>query len=356
MGTVHSNTPDSEIFKKVCADRFFPVSGKKDITSLLNSYLPFDTQYNTRYSGRNLFGMKIATHLLESGRLYSDYYGQRLIIEVGCSSVIFLQISPETGDIHHHFFIQSHQEFLADVNTRHVARLVAEATAPVETIVKYEMYFMMGFFSTVSVPMWLAVTGSNATYLYADSKVKSEAYTSLLIELGKELENIRQYAPTLYGKIIDFITSEKNALVKRTVKELPRTILTDEGVRGQVAGILYGKYVNSPQGFAVWNLVFTLLLQAAIKSITKLPSAMNTAVDQRYSPILALFQQTDWNNIEERKKASTALMDLMKQSGVNVTLEEADKILTEITAHPAEVRSTLTNLERAFKDFKRKVG
>ncbi|KPJ94011.1 MAG: hypothetical protein AMJ53_06135 [Gammaproteobacteria bacterium SG8_11] len=342
---------------KACQDRFVPPAGAKDITFQIDKYRPFDQYHSETFAALNAFGAVLDkdAHTINSSTVYQSIDGKRLVVEVGCNTVIYIQISPGNTATHHRFFIQSHQQFLEDINTKLLAAEIVKSTGPMVTLVKYEMYFLLGMFSTVSVPMWLAVTGSDVTVLLVDNKVKMDAFKKLANDLLAELENIKQYAPTLHKKLLEFMDSEKQGNWSRFGKQLPKTIISDEKVQGQVAGILYGKYALSAKAFNAWLAVSTVLVQGAVKSVTKSVDAYNTVINDRYSPIVKSLANADWNNPVEVQKASSQLVTIMKEAGVQITQQEAAQILIEVNNHPKELQRSLLNIQKSFTEFQRTV-
>lgn len=132
----------------------------KKITHLLAYYLPIDDINIQTLNASNMLGMKLANFVLKSGQVYDGFDGKRLIFEVGCNTVIYTLVKPGSLD-NYSFYIQGMDSFAFDVTSRSVATKVSKATAPIITIVKYEMYFLLGLVSTVSLPVLIIVVGSD---------------------------------------------------------------------------------------------------------------------------------------------------------------------------------------------------
>jgi len=348
-------TPDGYQLVRVCQDRFNPPAGRKDITLSLGRYFPLDQLHSETFIKLNMVGWKLGDIELHSRTVYPSYDGKRLILEVGCTTILYLQISPTNGSIHHHFFIQSHKEFLWDITTRAIAAKVSRATQPIVTIAKYEMYFLLGMFSTVGITAWLAVTGSDITVTTISLRDKIKAFRELANTLAKESETIKAFAPTLHRKMMDLISVEKQKAKSITIDNLPGKVVTDEKTQSQVAGILYGKQVLSPKSLSAWGALSTVLIQSVIKSFANMPDAFIQTIEQRYLSLFKGLTNTDWNNIQERQQAIIRVTQMLQDSGVKISPYEMEMIIKEIQRHPNELQSSLITIFNAFKQFQLKV-
>lgn len=146
---------------RVCEERKISQNNTpRKITHLLANYLPFDDINTQILNASNMLGMKLANFTLKSGQVYDGFDGKRLIYEVGCNTVIYTLINPKSHD-NYNFYLQGIDSFTFDVTSRSVAAGVVKATAPIKTIVKYEMYFLLGLVSTVSLPALIIVVSSD---------------------------------------------------------------------------------------------------------------------------------------------------------------------------------------------------
>lgn len=272
------------IFK--CADRVSPGDDPKDITAIKELYLPLDVSYKATHVRANPFGAVIYRNNVAAGNVFQSYDGKRLVLEVGCNTVIYILINPRLAGPHHRLFIQSDAGFSADTTIRRDAAEIVKNTRHVETVVKYEMYFIMGAMSTLSLSAWLAVTGSDVTVLYSKKRVVSDAAKVLAQSVLKDLAEMKSYAPMLHAKIWELIALEANVIGKKSVVEAPSNALKSEKVQAQVAGVIFGKWSMPNSGtFNAWSLIATLFGQAAIKSSLAYPETFMKVVDHRY---------TDW--------------------------------------------------------------
>ena len=326
-----------------------------DITVTIPTYYPIDREYGYTVVRKNMLGMQLGKLNLSSGKIYPSFDGKRLVFEVGCKSVIYLLISNGNKN-HHRFFIQHRDGFVHDCTDRIWISEVAHNTRHVETIVKYEMYFLMGLVSTVSVPAWLIVTGSNAAYAVANNKAKVSAAKSLIQTLIAESDSIKSYAPTFHKKLWEFFESEADGNWNRYLKQLPVTVAKDEQVQGQLAGILFGKATVSPKSLTFWGAISTVLTQAVIKSVTKSGDAYVKVINQRYGPIIDGLRSNNWRNPAQSKAAAQKLMDLYRESGVTITLQESQAIIKEIMSNSSRIENSLKKIAEAINDYNRICG
>ena len=255
---------------------------------------------------------------------------------------------------HHRIFIQSESAFSGDTTIRRDAAIIAKNTQHVETIVKYEMFFIMGVVSTASVAAWGMVTGSDITFMYARNRKVADAAKELVATLLQELEQIKHYAPTLHGKIVELILAEGQNNAVGAVKKLPKTIVSDEKTQAQVAGIIFGKWAM-PNGnpFSIWTVIGVVLSQAATKSITKYSDAYINAIDSRYKPLINDMKAIDPSRPASIQKPAQGLMLLMKEAGVTVTQTEASKILAEISGNKEKAYKNINNIVQAIDKFRK---
>lgn len=339
-----------------CADRVSPGDQPRDITSIKSMYLPFDVKHKATHLRKNPFGVVIYRRDVEAGKVYHAHDGKRLVVELGCNTVIYIHINLGQPGKHHRLFIQSESAFSGDTTIRRDAAEIVKNTRHVETIVKYEMYFLMGLFSTTSLGAWLMVTGADVTVLFANKAVMANAAKKLSSDLFRQLDEVGTYAPILQQKIWDLIVAEGKGNSVRAVKVLPKTIVTDQKVQAQVAGVIFGKWAM-PQGnpFTLWTLIGVILTQAAVKSVTKYGDAYVTAMDQRYKPILEEMKAANPLEPSSLRKPANSLLKILREAGVSVTLEEANGILLEILHNKGRAFKNLTAITQSINEFRRVV-
>ncbi|ARU54338.1 hypothetical protein OLMES_0232 [Oleiphilus messinensis] len=337
-----------------CESRNTINSTPRDITETLGYYLPLDGRHKLKFNAKNFVGMDVATIPLQSGNIYKAFDGKRLIYEVGCESVVYLMLN-QTSPNHLRFYLQPIQAFLWDISGRDLASRVTNSTRHIETIVKYEMYFLLGMISTISIPMLVMVTGSDITVSAILASKKARAAIKLSEDISSQNEALKKCAPTLQKKLQEFITAESKIKWGELGNRLPENIITDEKTQAQFAGVLAGKATLSPNAFTAWTAVFTVLSTAAIKSVTKSPETYGKFVSERYGPITNELSNTNWQDPREAEIATMQLLKLLQEAGVNVTQREMLLIIQEITTNPLCVSETMQEMSKSFTEFNKAI-
>lgn len=340
---------------EVCQERPTYHTSPRDVTHNLWQHLPFDSNNNQRYDSHNFIGIKLESIHLKPGGTYMLNKGKRIIYEVGCSTITFLYID-SSSPYNYHFFIQPTQSFLWDVTIRDISERVANATAPMVTVVKYEMYFILGLISTLSIPALMLVVGSDFTISSLAARDKFRATRKLVKALADEDHILETHFPVTRRKIREFIISEASNNAKRTLNSLPRAVATDEQTQATLAGTLLGKATVSPNVFTGWTAMLTVLTTAAVKSATLSPQTYGLELDRRFTPIIQRITNIDWGNTDEIRGISLSLIDIFKDSNVVISEQEASQILKEITNKPRAALESLKKTESAFKEFNREMS
>ena len=337
-------------FSGKCTNRATADEKQRDITLFIWKFQPFDSQRTQTLQGKNFLNQNTSKFILKSGQIHPSIEGKRLIVEVGCNSIIYILNKPGSH-LNYHYFIQSTEAFAYDVFTRYLAHQVATACAPIVTIVKYEMYFLMGILSTVSIPMLIAVTGSDIAYNAAVALHKFNAVRDLINSLSQTGEQVKEYAPTLHRKIMEYIHAEVAPKITQHLNQLPKTIAKDEKTQAQLAGTLVGKALISPKALTAWGALMTILSSLAIKSMTKTPQAYTEVYLSRYKPIIAELSSSNWANIEQKKQAIQRLIDLLRESGVKISYGEMVAIFKEVNGNSGKLKQALDDINKSFKTF-----
>jgi hypothetical protein len=339
------------IFK--CADRVSPGDEPRDITTIKERYIPFDVTNKVVHLRKNPFGAVIYRRNIATGNVYAAFDGKRMVLEVGCSTIIYIHINPSQPSKHHRVFIQSESAFSGDTTIRRDAAIIASNTRYVETVVKYEMYFIMGVLSTVSLATWLMFTGSDVTLMYAKNRAIGDASKILIKKLTVELDEMNAYAPTLHAKILELVVTEAKSNAVGAAKKLPETIIADETVQAQVAGVIFGKWAM-PNGnpFNLWTIISVILTQAAVKSVTKYGDAYLKAIDGRYKPLIDDMKNVDATNPASIQRPVHNFIHLMGEAGVRVSQAEAYTILMEISKNKDKAYKNLSNITSAIDEFR----
>lgn len=335
LGSSNVNASE-DIF--ACADRYNPGESPVDVTELKNHYLPFDTKNKKTHIRENLFKVELLRYNIESGQLVNSYDGKRLILEVGCSTILYIHVQPSSPR-HHRLFIQSEKAFSNDITSRLVAKLVVDKTAPIKKIVKYELYFLMGMISIMSVPAWLIVTGSDLTHTYYAHKGTVKRIDNLIKTIWFELSKMKNYAPILRSKILYIIVFELKTGGYQGLKSLPTDLSNDIKFKAMLSGMLFGKWtMRHANGFNMWTIVSTILIQAATKSITNYPNSFASAVQQSdLIELLGIFSRLDLKNSQSVSFASERLHSYLSISGIDITRLEVLHIMNEIKNNPLKL-------------------
>jgi len=316
----------------------------------LGNFLPFDDLNTQTLNVSNMLGMKLPKFTLRSGQVYNAHDGIRLIYEVGCNTVIYTLVNAK-GTESFRFFLQPLDGFVFDSTSRSLAAKVVNATTPIKTLVKYEMYFLLGLISTASTATLILVVGTDITVSGIIAKSKMDAAKKLTENLFTEQKAIAEYAPVLHSKLEEFFLSQTKVKWKAFGSQLPKTIIKDEKTQAQLAGVLAGKAALSPKAFNVWAAVFTILSTAVIKSVTKSPEAYFNTIDQKYRPILDDLRSVDFDNISASSKAVAKLRILIEEAGIKVSNEEALAIIKEVSTNSNKLETSLKNVTKSFNEF-----
>ena len=274
----------------------------------------------------------------------------RLVIEVGCTTIIYMLVN-NNGSSTYRFYVQELYSFAQDVTTKFMASQVVKSTSFLKTIVKYEMYFILGIVSTLSIPLLITVVGVDILKNSVINKEKAKAAHKFSKVLIKEHHDIAVYAPTLHSKIKEFVTADATINLKTYGYKLGRTIVKDQQVQGELAGALFAKALVLPKSFNFWVVLTTVLITGATKSVTKSPKAYLEHYGDRYKPIVDELMEMDWENQAGAVKAGEKISLIMEDSGVNLSRSESIKLVTEIKNNPVKLASSLTNINTGLKEF-----
>lgn len=344
-----------DIAIKVCQDRFPATDQPRDVTLNIDFSKPFNQHYEETRMSRNMLGTPLGKVTIQSGQIYvsvedGGISAKRLILEIGCSSVVYILINKNNGYTTR-VYVQSINGFFADIYTRVMAKRISDVSGPVATFVKFEMNFLIGMFSTIGFGALAAVVGADITYLFASKKQKVTAAKELADKLLAESESLKGFAPTLQGKIYEFYVKEKSGNWVRAAKNLPMAVVTDDRVRARFSGILFGYASLSPSGLTTKVVMLTILSQSFFGSIGNAPKAYKMVIDQRYMPIIKELNSANWLDPNAARTASAQLSKILNDTGVKISPSEAKLIGEEITRHPTEIQRSINNLAKAFKAF-----
>lgn len=327
----------------------------RNITSDINKYRPFDDHNEQVMRPTNQLGWKLPEFTLKAGQVHAWHGDKRVIYEVSCDSVIFLRVSPGRPD-NYNFFIQDLNSFAYDITNGELAYQVSKKTSLIKTIVKYEMYFIMGVISAASIPALIMVVGSDVLVSSAQARSKMSSSKALAQTILSERERIKELAPTLHEKLEQFIVSQLQVDSDRLAANTLDRVASDEKTRGQLAGALAGKATVSPRPFTAWSAIFTILCTGFIKSAINLPEGYLEAVKSKHKPLVDEIQKIDWSNPGAAAGVATQFLEMFRDSGVTVSSTEAMTIVHEVRSNPAALKDSFEKIIRSFIDFNREIS
>lgn len=327
----------------------------RNITANIKQYRPFDEYNEQVMKPTNQLGWKLPEFTLKSGQVHAWHEDKRIIFEVSCDSVIFLKISAGAPD-NYNFFIQDLNSFAYDITNGELAYQVAKQTSFIKTIVKYEMYFIMGVISAASIPALIMVVGSDILVSSAQAKSKMVSSKDLVETILNERERIKELAPTLHEKIEQFVLSQLKVDGDTLAANTLERIANDEKTRGQLAGALAGKATVSPKPFTAWSAIFTLLCTGFIKSAVNLPEGYVESVKNKHKPLVDEIEKIDWSNPKSAVGVTAQLLEMFRNSGVTVTSDEALAIVSEVKSNPSKLKDSFEKIITSFAVFNREVS
>lgn len=337
----------------VCPDRVSPGQQPRDITAIKERYLPFDATNSTTHTRSTIFGAPLYRTTVSPGDVFQAHQGKRLVLEVGCSTIIFIHIEVSNPQKHHRIFIQSDEAFNFDTTLRRDAAEIARNTRHIDTIVRFEIYFIMGVLSTLGLGMWLAVTGADVTVLVARKRGKVNATKKFSTSFLRELYELNKVAPVLTSKIISLVETELSDSSKRSVREVPSVMASDEKTVGQISGVVFGKLLVSDKPFSAAGLLTAVIGQIATKSLTNFPSAFIRAAEARYSSLIESISSARQGNPAAMVSAANDLLKIFNDSGMTVTAQEAKEILQEVKRNPQKIANCATHIATALDELLR---
>lgn len=304
----------------------------------------------------SIFGAPIYRINIAPGAIFHAHDSKRLVIEVGCKTVIYIHIEPHNPQKHHRIFIQSDEAFNFDITLRRDAAEIARNTRNVERLITFEIYFILGALSTLGWGMWLAVTGADVTYLVANKRTQANASKELSQKIISELSEMRTYAPTLTRKILELVTSELITNGQETFIGMPESLINNEQALGQIAGVIFGQWAGNPSAFTVWALFTTVILRGTSIAATNYPSEFIRNAEEKYSSLIDKVQNADPSKPLTMAPAINALIKLANESGVRINEQEARLIIEEVSRNPLRTKRNLSNIGQALNEFKRVSG
>lgn len=90
-----------------------------------------------------------------------------------------------------------------------------------------------------------------------------------------------------------------------------------------------------------------------MKSITKYGDSYIASINGRYKSIIEEMQQVDPSNQNSLQKPALSLVKLMKEAGVDISIQQAKTMLFEISSNKTKAYNNLTNISRSIKEFQK---
>lgn len=243
-------------------------------------------------------------------------FGDRLILEVLDQSVIFYVVEGDPG-MRGKVFIQTRTGFRHDVRTSVLTEAAAGAEGMV-TLAEIEAHFMLGALSAFHVSTAALVISLDALRIYAENRQKIEAMMKAVDAVLEARRILKRHAPTLWDKIVHRLLFESLGVVYRNLD----TFLHDPNRLARISGAI----------------VSGLGVAAARGRLTALKLAVVFFAEVAKG---AVIQATVDPNLPREK--SRLIMEL-RQNGVPITEQEADRIIEEVEADAPLITRTLEKL------------
>jgi len=306
---------------------------------------------------------------IEAGIVFATSQGNRFVLEANTVRVLYILQNPRSPN-NNKLFVQPTNGFMADVmyfpyedagRNLQVTKKIAE----------YEIQFIIGIFSVTSWTAFTIVLGTDVTEFLVKNNENLPRWKRIVVACAETRTTLKQYAPTLYNKLVystlliawegtKFATDTGSASVhannnaantgraaghgvSKVAGSLADAAIQDPKIAGRGAGIIVGKIgLQAANGrITVLSVVWTVLFTVATKALSAIPGAVSTAVGSLKD-----------SSLKEKAEVARQLLDIIKNSDIKITKEEAETIVSEVYAHPKELAKSLENLAKAFKDDK----
>lgn len=292
---------------------------------------------------RNMFWVNTP---VEAGVVFLTSQGRRLVLEATSVRVLYVLQNPSSNG-NNKIYSQPTTGFIADV----VYYPLEEAGRNLQTIKKvaeFEMQIIIGIFSVTSWGAFSIVLGMDVLDFAVRNQAKFPKWTRIIKASMQTRKDLKRYAPTLYEKLLYstlLVAWEGTKFAGSQSGEISETLaeaaITDSKVAGRGAGILAGKLgMNAMNGrIGVLSAAWAILFTVATKALAAIPGATQSAVEA--------FKE---KQLREKAEVAQKLLDIIKRSDIQLTKDEAMKIVSEVYQHPNELKESLSNLAGAFKD------
>jgi len=295
---------------------------------------------------------------LRSGSTYQSHNGKRLVLEVGCSTILFVKIAGKNFDGYH---IQSHEGFLYDIQWRALAKATTTRINR-DAKIWYERW-KLGIWYAINVysgTSWVAFfrTLSFTGPIAIDKFITSySAVAELNNTVIREMNDIKNHSPVLHKKLDELISSELSQFPNRSFKAIPDAVKESDVAMVAYAGAITAKF---------WNLIkkrqFTktsislfltqLAVATALPFVTYSPLGISKAIDQRYQPMIDSLSAKNLKTAKGGQTAKQTILEFFKTAGITISKQEEEAIMKEIAANPTKLSQNLLNFDKALKNFK----
>lgn len=256
----------------------------------------------------------------KQGQVWIDDKGQRrLIIHIlGSGVVIFVKNNKP--------YVQTPVGFRADVGIGAIAAEVTKRTKGLVTIIEIEVAFFKGLFSAISLPAFLLITGIDIFQFVMENKKNFPKWKKAMLGLIQARKVLKAHAPTLYDIVFYTVLGEFS-------KRLPDVIEAKDYAK--LIGILVGSLSKK---LIAGSLSIINVLLKILEKVTIL--------------IAKEFPQTIPKTGSEYKQNILLLINNLKELGVKITPEIAQKIVDEYKANPLKIKNAFNYLFESLEIFK----
>ncbi len=346
-----TETPDGKTETKfVSSERKRHIASTKpvDITASYSTHQPINL-----YSSYSEYrGFVWGTIKLSAGQVWSDWDGQRIIIEASARRIIYLKYS---GAGEKRLYLQAPSGFITNITVDTVNRKAAQKTRLTKRLAEWEIHFLTGFLGASHWIGLVAVLGTDVISQVMGERKRNTAYKESvrdIIEVDRELKGL---TPVLRQKLLEVLlagaSSNPGEKATKTIKGLSDLVVNDDKTTGRIAGAIAAKFILNPsKKNLTWLFIFqTIIVQIGSKSFSKVPPAVGSMFSDTFKQVFPNIEGLDTNNPEDLKKFANHLMKTTEELGVIITPIEAYTIVDEIKRNPHKVMNNFVKLSKAFE-------
>lgn len=281
---------------------------------------------------------------VKAGATFLTTQGKRFVLEGSATRVIYILINPKSKD-HNKVFIQSAEGFKGDVTTYPFEK-AGENLQTTKKIAEYEVQFIVGALSVTSWVAALSVMGVDVLQFAVENKDKFSKWSEIVKVCLKTRKDLKQYAPTLYNKLIYTAllsawqgTKFAAAHASDVAENMVEAALKDPKIAGRGAGIITAKLGSAALNgrISILSAIWTILVNVLKKAPSTIPGAIKLTVEDAKGL-----------SLQEKVALAKKIVDMMKNVGVVITQSDGEQILSEVEAHPKELADSLTLLMNTF--------